>query len=63
MYCDVKFTRLGFENDIDERTGCFASIVSLMSCYSKCSVTLLHGAKGWSVVCDYSISGSFSHTF
>ena len=27
-----------------------------MSCYSKCSVALLHSAMGWSAVCDCGIS-------
>ena len=42
-----------------ERVGCFAFIVLQMSCYCKCSVILPHGAVGWSVVCDCSISCSY----
>ena len=34
----------------------FAFIVLQMSCYCKFSVTLPHGAVGWSAVCDCSIS-------
>ena len=40
----------------EERAGCFAFNVLMMSCYCKCSVTLLHGAVGWSAVCDCGIS-------
>ena len=53
----------GWVSRIDERARCFAFIVLLMSCYCKYSVTLPHGAVGWSVVCDYGISRSYSHTF
>ena len=35
--------------------GCFAFIILRMSCYCKCSVTLPHGAVGWSLVCDCGI--------
>ena len=34
----------------EERAGCFAFIVLLMSYYCKCSVTLPHGAVGWSAL-------------
>ena len=34
-----------------------------MYCYYKCSVALLHGAVGWSAVCDCGISWSYSLTF
>ena len=34
--------------DEEKRAGCFAFIVLRMSCYFKCSVTLPHGAVGWS---------------
>ena len=40
----------------EERAGCFAFIVLWMSCYHNCSVTLPHGAVGWSAVCDCCIS-------
>ena len=40
----------------EERVGCFAFIVLRMFCYCKCFVTLLHGAVGWSAVCDCGIS-------
>ena len=36
--------------------GCFAFIILRMSCYCNCSVTLPHGAVGWSAVCDCGIS-------
>ena len=39
----------------EESAGCFAFVVLRMSCYCKCSVTLPHGAVGWSTVCDYGI--------
>ena len=39
----------------EERAGCFAFIVLLVSCYCKCSVALSHGAMGWSAVCDCGI--------
>ena len=35
---------------MEERVGCFAFIVLRMSCYCICSVTLPHGAVGWSAV-------------
>ena len=34
----------------EERAGCFAFIALLVSCYCKYSVTLPHGAVGWSAV-------------
>ena len=34
-----------------------------MYCYYKCSVALPHGAVGWSAVCDWGISWSYSLTF
>ena len=40
----------------EERVGCFALIVLRVPCYSKYSVTLPHGAVGWSAVCDCGIS-------
>ena len=30
----------------------FSNIVLQMHCYYKCSVALLHGAVGWSALCD-----------
>ena len=42
--------------DGEERTDCFALIVSLVSCHCHCSVTLPHGALGWSAVYDCGIS-------
>ena len=36
----------------EEHTGYFAFIVIRMFCYCKSSVTLPHGAMGWSEVCD-----------
>ena len=39
-----------------ERAGCFAIIVSRMSCYCKYSVAIPHGAMGWYAVCDCGIS-------
>ena len=38
--------------DGEERAGCFALTVFLMSCYSQCSVALPHSAVGWSAMCD-----------
>ena len=38
----------------EERDGCFALIVLLMSCFCSYSVALLHGAMGWSAVCGIS---------
>ena len=43
-------------------TGCFAFIVLQMYCYYNCSVSLTHGAVGWSAVGDYGISWSYSLT-
>ena len=34
----------------EEKAGCFAMIVLQMYCYDNCSVTLPHGAVGWSAV-------------
>ena len=39
-----------------ERAGCFALIVSWMSCYCKCHVALPYGAVGLSAVCVCGIS-------
>ena len=39
---------------------CFALLVFRMSHYCKCSVAFLHGAVGWSAVCDCGISWSYS---
>ena len=47
----------------EKKAGCFAVIVLQMSCHCKCSVALPHGAMGWSAVCDYGISCSYSLTF
>ena len=38
--------------DEEERAGCFAFIVSWVSCLCKCPVALPHGAVGESAVCD-----------
>ena len=40
----------------EERAGCFAIFVFLMSCDCKCFVALPHGAAGWSAVSDCGIS-------
>ena len=40
----------------EERAGCFAFIVLRMYFYCKCSVTLPHGAVGWSALCDCGVS-------
>ena len=40
----------------EERAGCFTLIIFLVSCDCYCFVALSHGAMGWSVVCDCSIS-------
>ena len=44
--------------DGEERAGCFALFVFLMS--RDCCVALLHGAMGLSAVCNCGISISFS---
>ena len=38
--------------DGEERAGCFAFTVCLVSFDSQCSVGLPHGTVGWSAVCD-----------
>ena len=43
-------------HDEEERAGCFAIFVFLMSCDCKSFVALPHGAAGWSVVSDCGIS-------
>ena len=47
-----------FCNDLaeEERAGCFAILVLLMSCYCKFPVALPCCALGWSAVCDCGIS-------
>ena len=40
----------------EERAGCFVLTVFLVSCDSRCSVALPHGAMGQYVVCNCSIS-------
>ena len=47
----------------EERASCFTVIVLFLSCDCKCSVSLPHGAAGWSAVCDCGISWSYSLTF
>ena len=42
--------------NVEDRDGCFALIVFLLSCGSQCSVALPRGALGWFVVCDCAIS-------
>ena len=50
--CPFKFCyHLGEE----KKAGCFAIIDLHMYCYYKWSVALLHGAIGWSAVCDCGI--------
>ena len=44
------------EKLFDIIAGCFAFIVLQMSCYCKCSVTLLHGVVDWSAVCNCCLS-------
>ena len=39
-----------------ERASCFTKILFLLSCDSKYSVTIPHGAMGWPAVCDCDIS-------
>ena len=46
-----------------ERASCFAFIVFWMYCYCICPLALPHGDVGWSVLCVYVISGSYSLTF
>ena len=47
----------------EERAGCITLVVFLMSCGYWCSVALLGGDMGWSAVCDYGISWSYSLAF
>ena len=49
--------------DGEERAGCFALTVFLMSCDSQCSVALPHGTLSWSAVYDCGISRSYSLAF
>ena len=49
--------------DGEERAGCFALTVFLMSWDSKCSVYFPLGAVSWSAVCDCGISCSYSLAF
>ena len=42
--------------DWEERAGCFALTVTLMSYVSQCSVAIPRVAVGWSDVCDCGIS-------
>ena len=54
-----------FYNHLEEerKAGCFAIIVLQMYCYCKYFVALPHDAVGWSAVCDFGISRSYSLTF
>ena len=36
----------------EEKAGCFATIVSQMYCYYKCSVAIPRHALSWFAVCD-----------
>ena len=58
MKINLVLLALSFCNHLEEeeRAGYFAFIVLLMSRNCKCSVTLPHGAMGWTAVCDCSIS-------
>ena len=38
-----------------ERAGCFTLFVFQVSCEFYCTVTLPHGAMGWSALCDCGI--------
>ena len=51
--CPFKFCNYLEE---EERSGCFAFIVSPMSCYCKCSRNLPHGVVIWSALCNCGIS-------
>ena len=42
----------------EDRAGCFALIVSLLSCGCQCSMSFSRGAVGWFVVCNCGISWS-----
>ena len=52
-----------FDNHFEEevRVGCFAFIVLRMSCYSKCFVTLPHGAMGWFAMCVIVVFPDHTH--
>ena len=52
------FVSFWFSHHLDgeERAGCLALIVFLVSCDSQCFVALPHGAVGWSAVCACGIS-------
>ena len=54
----ITFCPFEFCSHLDEaeRADYFAFIVFWMSCLCKCSLTLLHGAMGWSAVCDHGLS-------
>ena len=60
FYCFVMqyFVYILVSNHLEEerKAGCFAIIVLQMYCYYNYSVTLPHGALGWSAVCDCGIS-------
>ena len=57
VFCWINVICVLFVSFLEEEeiAGCFAFIVLRMSRYSKCSVTLLHGAMGWSALCDWGI--------
>ena len=52
LFCKQLVFEIYFCNHLDgeERAGCFALTVFLMSGDSQCSVALPHGALGWSAV-------------
>ena len=51
MHCFVSILFFNYPEE-EEKVGCFAIIVLQMYSFFKCSVTLSHGAVGWSAVCN-----------
>ena len=62
--CALRFALSNFaiilKKKREERAGCFAFIVLRLSCYCKSSLTLPHGAWGWSAICYCCISWLYS---
>ena len=52
LLCSTKCHFLFYNIKSLGKRGCFTYIVCLVSCDCQCSVSLPHGAVGWSAVCD-----------